>query len=248
MLAGMLSVLLVAGMIGLGVFLATDEPRRRRRDRDDRARPPAPPTAATPTPARVGDLPPVKIKTLPAAAKAAGCTSRSPPDQGVDARGARVHGRRLQLQPADVGHPLPELVPGRRLRARHTPELGKARARARARPHRDPVQAGHAGRDRRPARGARRRARRRLPHPAVRERTKMPLRGRRDRLGPPARLPEDERQGLRRAARVPGTTSTRAPRRSRSRALAAARRTRRATTPERSARWRQRLDARSTPR
>jgi len=80
MLAGMLSVLLVAGVVGLGVFLTRDEPA-------------APDVAATTAPARSGaaqsatpaptDLPPVKIRTLPAAARAAGCTLQNPPDQGA---------------------------------------------------------------------------------------------------------------------------------------------------------------------
>jgi uncharacterized protein DUF3105 len=82
MLAGMLSVLLVAGIIGLGVFLATDEPSAA----------PQPTTPAT-TSARAPDtgqatptataatepLPPVKIRTLEAAAKAAGCQLENPP-------------------------------------------------------------------------------------------------------------------------------------------------------------------------
>jgi hypothetical protein len=78
MFAGMLSVLLVAGVIGLVVFLATDEPSAA-------PAPPVtastqPPDAAQPTPtASAAPLPPVKIKTLPAAAKAAGCTLSNPP-------------------------------------------------------------------------------------------------------------------------------------------------------------------------
>jgi hypothetical protein len=83
MLAGMFSVLLVAGIIGLTVFLATDEPS---------AAPQATTTTtasqsqaqqstqATPTAtASVEALPKVKIRTLTAAAKAAGCTISNPP-------------------------------------------------------------------------------------------------------------------------------------------------------------------------
>ena len=82
MLAGLLSVLLVAGIIGLGIFLATDEPS---------AAPATPPASATTSAKQPADqatptatsspeaLPPVKIRTLPAAAKAAGCTVTNPP-------------------------------------------------------------------------------------------------------------------------------------------------------------------------
>jgi hypothetical protein len=87
MLAGMFSVLLVAGIIGLTVFLATDEPS---------AAPKATTTTtaaqsqtqqsaqATPTAtASVEALPKVKIRTLTAAAKAAGCTIGNPPVLGA---------------------------------------------------------------------------------------------------------------------------------------------------------------------
>ena len=56
MLAGMLSVLLVAGLIGLGVYLATDEPSAApERDRDDRRGARRDAEAATPTPTSVDD-------------------------------------------------------------------------------------------------------------------------------------------------------------------------------------------------
>jgi hypothetical protein len=86
MLAGMLSVLLVAGIIGLGVFLATDEPSAAPETVATTEPPPSGGTAdaATPTPSAVTDLPPVKLRTLPAAAKAAGCTLQNPPEQGVE--------------------------------------------------------------------------------------------------------------------------------------------------------------------
>jgi hypothetical protein len=81
MLAGMFSVLFVAGVIGLGVYLANHEPT------EAPASTPPEPTAvaesATPTPSAVPTIPPVKTRALPAAAKAAGCTLQSPPNQGV---------------------------------------------------------------------------------------------------------------------------------------------------------------------
>ena len=84
MLAGLLSVLLVAGVIGLGVFIATDDPA----PPDVVATTAAPPAGtaetATPTPTGIEDPPPVKTKTLVAAARAAGCTLENPPDQGVE--------------------------------------------------------------------------------------------------------------------------------------------------------------------
>ena len=84
MLAGMLSVLLVAGVIGLGVFLATDDPAPPDAVATTAAPPAGTAEAATPAPTSVDDLPPVKTRTLPAAARAAGCTLENPPDQGVE--------------------------------------------------------------------------------------------------------------------------------------------------------------------
>ena len=85
------------------------------------------------------------------------------------------------------------------------------RPRARARPDQHPVQAGHARRAGRPARDPLRRGGQghgRLPHAAVREPDEHGVRGRRDRLGPVAHLPDVERQGLRRDPRVPRSSSS----------------------------------------
>ena len=153
MLAGMLSVLLVAGVIGLGVYLATDEPsaaperprrpprrRRHRRgrhaDADERRGPPA-----------------GEDQDAPRRRQGRRVHGPEPARPGRRARGARVHRGRLQLQPADVGDPLPDLVRGRRVRAGHHAGARPARPRARARADRDPVQAGHARR--RPSAGSR---------------------------------------------------------------------------------------------
>src|SRR4051794_18900018 len=78
MLAGMLSVLLVAGLIGLGVWAATDAPSATPAEDD-----PSIAAASASPPATAAGLPPVKLKTLPAAAKAAGCTVSHPPDEGA---------------------------------------------------------------------------------------------------------------------------------------------------------------------
>jgi hypothetical protein len=83
MLAGMLSVLLVAGVVGLGVYLATDEPSAPAVVATTAAPPAGTAETATPTPASIEDPPPVKTRTLVAAARAAGCTVENPPDQGV---------------------------------------------------------------------------------------------------------------------------------------------------------------------
>jgi hypothetical protein len=84
MLAGMLSVLHVAGIIGLGVLLATGEPSATPDTAATTDPAPSPAAeAATPTPTAVEAPPPIKLRTLPAAAKAAGCTLQNPPDQGV---------------------------------------------------------------------------------------------------------------------------------------------------------------------
>jgi hypothetical protein len=84
MLAGMFSVLLVAGIIGLGVYLATAEPSATPATTPTTAPPAAgAAAAATPKASAAAELPPVRLRTLPAAAKAAGCTLQSPPDQGA---------------------------------------------------------------------------------------------------------------------------------------------------------------------
>jgi uncharacterized protein DUF3105 len=76
-LAGMLSVLLVAGLIGLGVYVASDEPAPAPEVTGD-----AEPVAAA-TATSVDKLPPVRIKSLTAAAKAAGCTLSNPRVEGA---------------------------------------------------------------------------------------------------------------------------------------------------------------------
>ena len=81
MLAGMLSVLLVAGIIGLGIFLATDKPAPEPAAVGQGPSQSASHAAPTAT-ASAEPLPPVKIRTLPAAAKAAGCTLANPPVLG----------------------------------------------------------------------------------------------------------------------------------------------------------------------
>jgi hypothetical protein len=78
MLAGMLSVLLVAGIVGLGVFLATDEPSAAPPPATTSAQAPEAPQATPTATASAEPLPPVKNRTLPAAAKAAGCTLSDP--------------------------------------------------------------------------------------------------------------------------------------------------------------------------
>ena len=154
MLAGMLSVLLVAGVIGLGVFLATDEPRGAGRRRHDRARrPPARPRPPRRRRPASTDLPPVKTQDPGRRRQGRRVHAREPARSGRRARAARVHRGRLQLQPADVRDPLPDLVRGRDLRAGHHAGARPARPRARARADRDPVQA--RARPRRPSAGSR---------------------------------------------------------------------------------------------
>src|SRR4051794_12919392 len=123
MLAGMLSVVLVAGLIALGAFLARDEPAE-------------PGVAAgtgrggatysaTPTAAADSDLPSVKLRTLPAAAKAAGCTVQDPPDQGA------VHEQRefteadYNSNPPTSGAHFPTPADDGVYASRATPELGR---------------------------------------------------------------------------------------------------------------------------
>jgi hypothetical protein len=126
MLAGMLSVLLVAGAIGLGVFLATDEPSAAPKEIATTAVAPAGTAeAATPPPARVDDPPPVKIKTLPAAAKAAGCTVSHPPDQGVEHEEREFTAADYNSNPPTSGTHFPSWYEDGIYAPGTTPELGR---------------------------------------------------------------------------------------------------------------------------
>jgi hypothetical protein len=126
MLAGMLSVLLVAGIIGLGVFLATDESSAPEAVATT-APPPngATPDPATPTPTAVPDLPPVKLRTLPAAAKAAGCTVQSPPDQGADHEQREFTEADYNSNPPTSGTHFPSWYEDGVYAPGATPELGR---------------------------------------------------------------------------------------------------------------------------
>jgi hypothetical protein len=126
MLAGMLSVLLVAGVIGLGVFLATDEPSAAPDAAATTA--PAPSGAAesaTPTPSAVPDLPPVKLRTLPAAAKAAGCTVQNPPEQGAAHEQREFTEADYNSNPPTSGTHFPTWYPDGVYAPGTTPELGQ---------------------------------------------------------------------------------------------------------------------------
>jgi hypothetical protein len=126
MLAGMLSVLLVAGIIGLVVFIATDEPS---------ASPlPAPSTASTQSPdatqatptatASAEPLPPVKIKTLTAAAKAAGCTLSDPPVLSALHEEREFTKDDYNSNPPTSGKHFPEWYPDGIYASGTTPNLG----------------------------------------------------------------------------------------------------------------------------
>ena len=65
--------------------------------------------------------------------------------RGQRPRGEGVQALRLQAEPADLGQPLPAVVPGRHLRAGQHSGARPARPHARARPDQHPVQARHAG-------------------------------------------------------------------------------------------------------
>jgi hypothetical protein len=123
MLAGMLSVLLVAGIIGLVVFIATDEPSASR-EATTTAAPAGTADAATATPTSVDDPPPVKIKTLPAAAKAAGCTLQHPPDQGVRHVARKFTEADYNSNPPTSGTHFPDWYEDGKYAPGTTPELG----------------------------------------------------------------------------------------------------------------------------
>jgi hypothetical protein len=124
MLAGMLSVLLVAGLIGLGVWVATDEPA---------AAPEPTPFAEVPqaaqtpiaTPGAVEKLPDVRIKNLTAAAKAAGCSLSNPPDEGAAHEPREFTINDYRSNPPTSGTHFPEWYEDGIYAGGTTPELGK---------------------------------------------------------------------------------------------------------------------------
>jgi hypothetical protein len=124
MLAGMLSVLLVAGLVGLGVWVANGKPSGEPVPTPfaSAAGPKETPIA---TPEAVEKLPAVKIKNLTAAAKAAGCSLSTPPDEG------RAHEPRdftindYRSNPPTSGTHFPEWYEDGVYAAGTTPELGK---------------------------------------------------------------------------------------------------------------------------
>ena len=122
MLAGLLSVLLVAGVIGLGVFLATDDPPAAPKSTATTA---APAGTGTATPTTGDDLPPVKLKTLPAAAKAAGCTLQNPPDQGAEHAERRFTPADYNSNPPTSGTHFPTWYDDGVYAPGTTPELGR---------------------------------------------------------------------------------------------------------------------------
>ena len=84
----------------------------------------------------------------------AAARSANPAERGLGPRGEELQALRLQAEPADLGQPLPEWYQDGIYAPGDTPEPRQARAHARARPDRHPVQAGHARR--RPSRSSRR--------------------------------------------------------------------------------------------
>ena len=146
--------------------------------------------------------PPSKITDEKEAAKAAGCTS-NPATRAAGTRrrtSRRATTRRTRRRAAPTSRWAQDGI----YDARQHPAAGPARPHARARPHQRPVQAGHPKKVVDQLEELLPRAERRLPHAALREPDGDGLRGRRHRVGPLARLPDDERPGLRRAAHLPG--------------------------------------------
>jgi hypothetical protein len=120
MLAGLLSVLLVAGLVGLGVFLATDKPS----PAPEETPTPVAADAPTATPESVGKLPPVKIRTLAAAAKAAGCTVSSPPIEGAQHEQREFTAADYHSNPPTSGTHFPEYYEDGVYAPGTTPHLG----------------------------------------------------------------------------------------------------------------------------
>jgi hypothetical protein len=124
MLAGMLSVLLVAGLIGLGVWVTTDEPAAAPEPAPFAA---APPPQETPiaTAGAVAKLPTVKIKNLTAATKAAGCSLSDPPDEGAAHEPREFTIDDYRSNPPTSGTHFPEWYDDGVYAGGTTPELGK---------------------------------------------------------------------------------------------------------------------------
>jgi hypothetical protein len=124
MLAGMLSVLLIAGLIGLGVWVAGDEPAAAPEETPFAA---AAPPLQTPiaTAGSVERLPAVKIKNLTAAAKAAGCSLSNPPDEGHAHEPREFTIDDYRSNPPTSGTHFPEWYDDGIYAGGTTPELGK---------------------------------------------------------------------------------------------------------------------------
>jgi hypothetical protein len=133
MLAGFLSVLLLAGLVGAGVWLATDEPEAATPPPTIAAQapdsaPPAPPReapSATPTPPAAAEaLPPVRIRDLRKAAQAAGCTLQSPPNEGLEHEAREFSADDYDANPPTSGTHFPEWYPDGVYAPGTTPHLG----------------------------------------------------------------------------------------------------------------------------
>ena len=164
-------------------------------------------------PASAAAIPAQKEADPEKAAELAKCTLRAEAGQrGLGSRGEGLQGLGLQAEPADLGQPLPAVVRGRHLRGGRHAGARQARPHARARPHRHPVQAGHARDDGRAAGDALQRDGRRAPPAAVRERHGHEGRCGRHRLGRVAQLRHDEPAGLRCHPRLPHGAHRQGPR------------------------------------
>jgi uncharacterized protein DUF3105 len=117
MIAGLLSVLLVAGIVGLGVYIATDEPEPPPEET-------VPAASATPAPADVNPLPAVKIRSLTRAARAAGCTLSSPRVEGTAHDTREFTPADYRTNPPTSGPHAPDWYPDGVYAAGTTPELG----------------------------------------------------------------------------------------------------------------------------
>jgi hypothetical protein len=120
----MFSVLFVAGLIGLGVYLSSDHPAKAPAPAPPAAAAPAPQDASTPAPTAVEDLPPVKIRSLPAAAKAAGCTLSDPPVEGAQHENREFTENDYNSNPPVGGTHFPEWYPDGVYAPGTTPHLG----------------------------------------------------------------------------------------------------------------------------
>ena len=125
--AGLLAVLAVVGLAALGVLALSGDGRDARpsdRAADTGAPPPADPTATATGDSAPATLPPRRTKDLAQAAKLAGCTLTTEPDEGADHVTREVTAADYGTNPPTSGMHNPEWASDQIYAPGNTPDLG----------------------------------------------------------------------------------------------------------------------------